>query len=508
MSRLINHAYTAKGLCNRQYLYRGFSKFKVLGSDTSVSSSSRNNVDLAMDINNKLNKDNDNNKIYADTTGQGAADVTKLGAKTNLVLAISKGIAGYYVNSTGLMADAMSSLGDLVTDAVVYFSVLEARKGKTAENPWGKGKFEPLGALTVGGLLCFTGFGIGWESYTAFVSIIDINSTSKVALKSPEVINGSTYFVALAVSGLGIIAKEVLFRVSLREGIKANSSVVIANAWQHRSDVGTSSAVFAGLLGSYLGYPLLDPLAGLLVSGVIIKQALSTVIDAFHDLSDAQASKEETSQLKETCINITGIEKVDEIFARKSGPYLYVECTVGVNGNISASAAHRLAELTKQELLMKHNGRVAHVVVHVNPIGNQGLGEQSPEWARDHDIISKKIKKILLKIKNISDISDVQVYYRDDGKIGLKVDVCIEDSDTSVKMAHLIAVKAKQLIIKKLPWIGDVDVDLELEEDYPITPADEKNLVIDIDDDDDDDDEESDYDSSQYKHANKKDKNI
>jgi cation diffusion facilitator family transporter len=186
----------------------------------------------------------------------------------------------------------------------------------------------------------------------------------------------------------------------------ANSSAVIANAWQHRyvscssflsfyflwiiclihilyirSDVSTSLAVFAGLIGSMMGYPILDPVAGILVAGVIMKQAYSIAIDSLQDLSDLPAGEKETNELKKTCLEVKGVKHVEEIKARKSGPFLFVEATVGVDGSISASAAHRLAELTRLQLLQNHYGRVANAVVHVTPIGSSGLGEQYPTWA-------------------------------------------------------------------------------------------------------------------------------
>lgn len=126
-----------------------------------------------------------------------------------------------------------------------------------------------------------------------------------------------------------------------RAGESANSAAVVANAWQHRSDAAISSAVLFGLLFSAGGFPLMDPIMGVLVSVVVVKQAFITGRDSLRDLSDAPTSKEETQALKDTCLMVSGILSVDSLLARRSGPYLFVECMVGVNGTISASAAHR-----------------------------------------------------------------------------------------------------------------------------------------------------------------------
>ena len=398
--------------------------------------------------------------------GKIAGDVTKLGAVVNVILAASKGAAAYAVGSTALFADAASSVGDLLTDAIVYFSVMESRKGRTAKNPWGKGKIEPLGTLAIGGLLLFTGFGLGATSiqvcYEVLVGVpptADPNSLESVLAVSKE-----AYYAALGVSAFSVVSKEVLFRVSLKAGQQSNSTVVIANAWQHRSDVGTSSAVFAGLLGSYLGIKLLDPLAGFFVSWVIVKQALSTTMEAYKDLSDSPAEQEETDQLIETARKVIGVIEIQKLLARRSGPFLYVDTTVGVDGSISASAAHRIAELVKGSLLDKHTGRVANAVVHVNPLGSQGLGEQSPEEHRDREEIVQTVKSILKAQNTIKDVTDIQVYYRDSGKIALKIDVVMDDSLT-IGLAHIQAFNAKKLINSKMPWIEEIDVDLELDED-------------------------------------------
>jgi divalent metal cation (Fe/Co/Zn/Cd) transporter len=227
--------------------------------------------------------------------------------------------------------------------------------------------------------------------------------------------------------------------------------------------VSTSIAVFAGLVGSMMGYPILDPVAGILVAGVIMKQAYIIAMDSLRDLSDAPASDGETDNLRRSCLSVMGVLQVEELKARKSGPFLFVEVTVGVGGSISASAAHRLAEITRLALLSKHYGRVANAVVHVTPIGSSGLGEKYPSWARDHGFIEQEIHKAVKKIKEIQSVSEVQVYYKDDGLISTKVDNLLP-SNLTIHQAHVIAVQARKSIEEALPGIGSVDVDLELDE--------------------------------------------
>ncbi|KAJ1432794.1 hypothetical protein B484DRAFT_447574 [Ochromonadaceae sp. CCMP2298] len=448
---------------------------------------------------------------------QKAMQVTQVGAAANLALAISKGTIGLSVASTGLVADAANSLGDLLSDAVVYYTVSEARKRATPDRPWGMGKLEPLGALSVGGLLLLTGAGIG---YTALLAALDaaaatelisphlagiISTGDIVRLLNDLAIGGAVdtasgvassvlsdageicsglpdassssasvthsefsdpvkSYAALGVSGLSIMIKEMLFRYTLKAGQEAHSDAVVANAWQHRADVSISTAVFVGLIGSMAGYPILDPIAGTLVAGVIMRQGAVTVRDSMRDLSDAPASAAETSMLRDTCLEVSGVQGVGVLHARKSGPYLYVEVSIDVDGNISASAAHRISELTRAALLYKHGPRVANAVVDINPLGSAGLGEKSPLWARDHDYIVSEIKTAALGVEEVLSVSEVQVYYKDGGEIATKVDIVLPQSLT-IKQAHAIAVKTRRKIQMVLPGISDVDVDLELDED-------------------------------------------
>lgn len=236
---------------------------------------------------------------------QGAAiRATQVGAGVNLCLAAGKGSVGYIIGSTGLLADGVNHLGDLLCDAVVWYTVIESRKGATADRPWGTGKLEPLGALTVGALLMATGLGIGYSAASAAYDMLTLQIAvgASVAPVVVSEVQHNLHAMALGISGFSIVGKEVLYRYTIAAGTRANSAVVVANAWQHRSDAIVSSAVFVGLVGSMLGAPLLDPLAGLLVSGVIVKQSFTTTIDALKDLSDMPAPKHETEQLIATCL--------------------------------------------------------------------------------------------------------------------------------------------------------------------------------------------------------------
>ena len=359
----------------------------------------------------------------------------------------------------------------------------------TPERPWGKGKLEPLGALTVGAVLLSTGLGIGYKSIDIAIQMINLHEVmpflsnfpifdgigdginSKI-IESCENVDPNLMYAGIGVSLLSVGVKEVLYRYTLKAGTNADSPATMANAHQHRSDAIVSMAVAFGLVGKLLGMPILDPVAGVLVAGVIIKHGYATGVESIDDLSDIPADKDTTDALKRECLSVKGIRTVINLNARQSGPYLYVESTLGIDGTISASAGHRLAELAKRQMMKSFRGRVSNAVVHVDPLGSSGSDSLvSPLWARDHDNIRNEVEKILKNIyepDGITGISEVQVYYQDDGSVSVKVDVRM-CPDLTIKVAHTLAHKAQTEILSKLPGVGFVDVDLELDEDDPMT---------------------------------------
>jgi divalent metal cation (Fe/Co/Zn/Cd) transporter len=162
-------------------------------------------------------------------------------------------------------------------------------------------------------------------------------------------------------------------------------------------------------------------------------------------------------------MNVAGVLSVVDLRARKSGPFLYVEATIGVAGGITASAAHRLAELVKSELLLKNPDRVTGVVVHSEPLGAVGLGEKGGISNGGEEDYKKSVTEALKVLPSILRVADIYLFFKDDGRLTLKVDVVMHDA-LSIRQAHAEAVKARAIIMSSLPGVADVDVDLELDE--------------------------------------------
>jgi cation diffusion facilitator family transporter len=405
---------------------------------------------------------------------EAAQRVTKLGGVANILLGIVKGAAGYVSGSTGLIADSANSFGDILTDIVVYYALVKSRSGATPDRPWGHGKIEPLGTLLVGGILLSTGCGIGYSSLTSAIEI-GTSQLELLSVSSPSTIHSFGDLVkeenlpmmaALIVASGSALSKEYIFRQTLKIGQEVNSSVVIANAWHHRSDAFVSTAVLFGLFGTYYGYPLMDSLTGLLVSGIICKQGMTLALDSVKDLTDSSASEKEITQLRSICLSVPGILSVVSLNARVSGPYLFVDCTVGVSGEITASTAHHLAEMVKAEILTHaHQGRVADCIVHVDPIGTSGLGHTLPKDSRNYQEIMRIARGAVMTVDGIVDVSHIHIYYRDDGTIGLKIDVVMSER-LLIKEAYGIAKQARLAVESVIPGSDQnfIDIDMELQD--------------------------------------------
>lgn len=386
-----------------------------------------------------------------------AIQVTKLGAVANVGLAFGKGVTGYSIGSTALIADAANSLGDIMIDVIVYMSIVQARKKATSKRPWGSGKLEPLGALAVSAIVIGTGGGVGYTAYEALHGIY-------FGLPEAGQIESGTLMgsAAIAVSVASIVCKEALFHYTLKVGRASNSASVVANAWQHRADALISGAALAGLVGAMSGYKYFDPLAALFVSGMILKGGWAIGSEAVEDLRDSPASEDELDLLRKSCAAVPGILDVPEMLARRSGPYLFVECTVTVPGLMSLSAAHRLAAMVKDSLLTNHHGRVANAVVDVEPQGVAGLGEKAPLQFRDHDQVSMTAIQVLQRIPGIVAVKDVRVHYLDDGFLMLEIGIHVS-SNLTISDARDVATKARGAVAAAIPGVREADVDIDID---------------------------------------------
>jgi cation diffusion facilitator family transporter len=279
-----------------------------------------------------------------------ASRSTWVSVGVNLVLTLTQVAVGILAKSQGLVADGIHSLSDLVADFVVLFASHHAKKDADVDHPYGHQRFETAASLVLGALLLAVGLGMLWSAFRK--------------LEQPELVP-QVHIVALWVAGGALIAKELLFRYMLSVAKRVKSSMLVANAWHARSDAASSLVVGIGIIGNLAGYPILDPIAALIVGFMVAKMGWSFGWDAMHDLMDRSVDEQEVGAIRQTLVNTPGVQSVHDIRTRKMGDMIVVDAHIEVDSAISVEAGHDIAVVARQRVLQRH--RVLNLMTHVDP---------------------------------------------------------------------------------------------------------------------------------------------
>ncbi|KAJ3129138.1 hypothetical protein HK098_002379 [Nowakowskiella sp. JEL0407] len=287
------------------------------------------------------------------------------------------------LNSASLLADAIHSLSDMISDFATLFVYNKARKAPDSTHPFGYGKFEPMGSLGISGLLISSGVGMGYHSITMITELYskfgsDILKATSEAASSVEWSVMSP--VALGILVASIFVKEALFRMTLRTGEKLKSDVLVANAYHHRADAASSIVALIGVGGSVMGWPLLDPVGGLIVSGMIVQTGVVMIVPAVKQLldfevpSDAEAKQNIENLVHKLAKEDKNVIQCSDIRPRTLGPYTLVDLQLQVNSKLSVSAAHQISENLRHKIMTQLLG-VSEVLIHID---SEAHGRHSP----------------------------------------------------------------------------------------------------------------------------------
>eukprot|EP00967_Tisochrysis_lutea_P070624 scaffold93291_cov29-Tisochrysis_lutea.AAC.1 len=232
--------------------------------------------------------------------------ITCIGAAVNLSASAAKGAAGLAAGSPALLADAVHSLSDLLSDAVALWATSAARRPVCKHTPYGSGKFEALGALGCSAMIVAAGVSVGAHSLSCLPPLLTpyLPADALVWLGCETVgetaVSGAAggltreQWLAAAAAGTGVVAKEVLYRETMRVGKEVRSSTLLANAWHHRTDALSSVVAGVGLIGGAVGMPVLDPAAGLIVAGMVTRVGIEMGVENVAELTDTGAVDEQT----------------------------------------------------------------------------------------------------------------------------------------------------------------------------------------------------------------------
>lgn len=289
---------------------------------------------------------------------KGICRVTVVGSIVNFLLLLFKFFAGIAGHSAAMLADAVHSLSDFVTDIIVIVFVRISAKPQDEGHDYGHGKYETLATALIGLFLLFVGVGIMWNGATSIYHFMQGGT-----LQQPGML-------ALVAALVSIAFKEALYQYTVFKGRKLNSQAVIANAWHHRSDALSSIGTALGIGGAILlgsQWRVLDPAAAVIVSFFIMRVAVKLLIPCVEELLEKSLPAAVEKEILETILSVPGISSPHHLRTRRIGSYCAVEVHVRMDGAISLEEAHRTA--TAAEMKLKQLlGKGTLVNIHVEPL--------------------------------------------------------------------------------------------------------------------------------------------
>ena len=284
--------------------------------------------------------------------------VTLMGSVGNLALLIFKLIAGVVGHSSAMIADAVHSLSDFVTDIVVLIFVRISVKPQDASHDYGHGKFETIATFLVGLALMI-----------AVVGII-VPGVQKLILWWNGADLAAPGWIALWAALVSIAVKELLYQMTVRKGKALNSQLMVANAWHHRSDALSSVGAAIGIGGAiWLGqrWTMLDPLASVVVGLMLMKVVWDLLKTSMNELTEGSLSEETEQEIMEIITAVPGIQQPHNLRTRRIGNHIAIEAHIRMDGNLSLNEAHEQATAVERKLKERF-GSSTYVSIHMEPM--------------------------------------------------------------------------------------------------------------------------------------------
>ena len=282
-----------------------------------------------------------------------AMKVSWISIVMNVVLSGFKLIAGILGHSAALVSDAVHSMSDVFSTMIVMIGVRKAGKDADERHPYGHERFESVAAILLSVILGLVGLGIGYSG------IQTVLLGEYHGLRVPTLL-------PLIAAILSIVIKEAMYRYTAAAAKKINSGALMADAWHHRSDSLSSIGGLIGVLGARMGFPLMDPLASLVISVFIVKAAISIFLDAIGKMIDQSADEETVEEMRRLILAQEEVLGIDRLRTRIFGDKMYVDVDISVDGEKTLTASHKIAHRVHDEI-EGHFENVKHCMVHVNP---------------------------------------------------------------------------------------------------------------------------------------------
>ncbi|KAI8983089.1 cation efflux family-domain-containing protein [Pilobolus umbonatus] len=370
----------------------------------------------------RLHRTHKHNHVHPDTdllttlntSSKKGSRITVIGLVSNVGLTVTKGAAGWILNSASLLAEALHSFSDLLSDFVTLYTFKMSRKPADDVYPYGYGRYETIGSVTVSSLLLLGAAGIGWHSFDLLLAVMPTTPLLSDVVASTPTIDTTVHASTQASSFLGhshnhnngildpnaawfalasVIIKEWLYRATIKVGVSEKSEVLIANAWHHRSDAYSSAVALVAIVGSYAGLPVLDPLGGIVVSAMLFKSTIGIFKSSLNDLMDKGIPPHELDKVVSAITTIQEKEgsliDFHSLKGRKQGRITHIDVTLELNPDITMKKADEVRELVQSQIRLKY-GNSQSISVYLE---DAQAAEHRKQLHTQHDMIEASDKK-------------------------------------------------------------------------------------------------------------------
>ncbi len=366
--------------------------------------------------------------------------ITWISISVNAVLTVIQVIVGIVAHSQSLIADAMHTLSDIVSDGFVLYANRKGSEDADAEHPYGHGRFETAASLVLGLLLAATGAGI----------LVAAASRLQNLGAAPPVGVAAIWAALITLAG-----KEGLFRYMLGIAQRLRSPMLVANAWHARADALSSLVVAVGVGGALAGFNFADAAAAIIVGAMIIKVGFGFAWTALRELIDTGLSEEEVARIRATIINTAGVLGLHELRTRRMGHQALVDAHIQVDSRISVSEGHMIGETARTRVL-NHHPDVLDVLVHVDDEDDLDPAKRTMEFP-DRAVLLRHLRALLGE--ELPNFDRTVLHYLSSG---LEAEVFLP-SEIAMDVAHVARIE--QRLAGHLagdPWFSSVSLNCRI----------------------------------------------
>lgn len=282
-----------------------------------------------------------------------AMRVSVISIFVNLGLSVFKFIAGILANSGAMISDAVHSASDVLSTFVVIIGVNISGQEADKRHQYGHDRMECVAAVLLSVILFATGVGIGWSG------IEKILNAESHTLEIPGML-------ALVAAFVSIVVKEWMYWFTRAAANKINSSALKADAWHHRSDALSSVGSLIGIAGARMGFPILDPIAAVVIALLVIKAAYDIGKDSISKMLDSSIDEKTEGEIRDLIMEQSGVRRIDDLKSRTFASKFYVDLEIAVDGEMNLVEAHAIAEHV-HDVLEETYPALKHCMIHVNP---------------------------------------------------------------------------------------------------------------------------------------------